>query len=394
MDNLAFEKVLITGGTGHLGTALTHHLVRQGMPPQKIRILYLAGTPTDGLADLPGVELVTGNVLNAGDVKNALQGVSHVFHMVGLTTTDIFKKKIQWMVNVEGTRTVLEACQTTPAVQKIVYTSTVNTLGVPEPAGTLGTEETSPYTACQKLHSFDTPEEILQFADAVHTKTAPADWVKRIGIGYHDSKLAAQEIVNRYLRDNQLPIASVLPGTNFGPYDHLIGGGTYILRIYHNAMPGYIPGGGFPLTHVCDQAAGHFLVMTKGKVGERYIITGRAEDNMPLGQMLRVIAEVLQEKEPTKKIKIPSHEYSLRIAKIGAAIYEVYARIFKKPAILNREDLRVGSVLNYYTYAKAEKELGYVPTRTFRQAISDHFDYFKAHNLLHLKDRVSDKIKQ
>ncbi len=368
-------------------------MVRQGLPTQKVRVLYLAGTPTEGLADLPGIELVTGNVLNPGDVKNALEGVTHVFHMVGNTTFDPFKKKGQWLVNVEGTRTVLEACRNTPTVQKIVYTSTVNTLGVPNPAGTLGTEDTSPYTSHPKLHSFDSPDEILQFADSVHAGTAPANWIKRVGIGYFDSKLAAQEVVTRYAKENGVPVAFVHPGTNFGPYDFMVGSGMYILRVYHNAMPGYTPGGGFPLTHVCDQAAGHLLTMTKGKVGERYIITGRAEDNVTLGDMLRIIAEVLREKEPEKGIKTPSRKIPTGIAKIGAAIYELYARLFKKPCILSRDALRAGSFLSYYSYAKAEKELGFVPKRTFRQAVSDMYDYYKTHNLLHLTERLVDKIK-
>ncbi len=393
MNNIDFDKVLLTGGSGHLGTALIHHLVHQGLPPTNIRVLYLAGTPTEGLADLPGIELVTGNVLNAGDVQKALQGVSHVFHMVGNTTFDPFKKKGQWLVNVEGTRTVMEACRTTPTVRKIVHTGTVNTLGVPNPVGSLGTEDTSPYTSHPKLHSFESPDEILQFADAIHAGTAPANWIKHVGIGYFDSKLAAQEIVTRYAKENGLPVASVHPGTNFGPYDYMVGSGMYILRVYHNAMPGYTPGGGFPLTHVCDQAAGHLLAMTKGKVGERYIITGRAEDNVTLGDMLRIIAEVLLEKEPEMGIKIPSKKIPMGIAKIGATLYELYARLFKKPCILSRDALRAGSFLSYYTYAKAEKDLGFVPKRTFRQAVSDMYDYYKMHNLLHLKDRMVDKMK-
>ncbi|MEX2718284.1 MAG: NAD-dependent epimerase/dehydratase family protein [Candidatus Sigynarchaeum springense] len=393
MSNLPFEKVLVTGGTGHLGTALIHHLVRKGLSPQNIRVLYLAGTPTEGLADLPGVELVAGNVLSESDVKGALQGVTHVFHMVGNTTFDPFKKKGQWLVNVEGTRNVLEACLNVPSIQKIVYTSTVNTLGVPSPVGSLGTEETSPYTSSPRMHSFDSPVAILRFADDVHAGTAPANWVKRIGIGYFDSKLAAQEIVTRFYKDHRLPVVSVLPGTNFGPYDNMVGSGMYLLRVYHNAMPGYTAGGGFPLTHVCDQAEGHLLAMTKGKPGERYIITGRAEDNMPMGDMLRTIAEVLREKEPSKRINVPSKEIPTSVAKFGAALYELYAKLFKKPCLLSRDAVRAGSFLSFYSYAKAERELGFVPKRTFRQAIGDMFDYYKAHDLLHVRERLADKLK-
>ncbi|HMF32512.1 MAG TPA: NAD-dependent epimerase/dehydratase family protein [Candidatus Lokiarchaeia archaeon] len=392
MTDISEGKILITGGTGHLGSALIHHLVGQGVAPQNLRVMFLEGTPTESLQDIPTIDLFPGNVLDVPRVDQALEGVTHVFHMVGNTTFDPFKKRGQWLVNVEGTRTVAEACLRASSVEKMVYTSTVNTLGAPEPAGSIGDEETSPYTAPRKYHSFASPEDALDFADAVHAGRAPKKWWNKIGIGYFDSKLAAQEIITRFARDNALPVVSVLPGTNFGPYDHFIGTGTYLLQIYKNRMPGYTPGGGFPLTHVCDQAEGHLLAMTRGQLGERYIICGRAEDNLSLGDMLQVIAELLQEKDPYRIIKVPKTQIPVGIARFGAMMAEFWAKITGGPCLLSRDAIRAGSFPSFYTYAKAERELGFAPKRTFRQAVADMFDYYKAHNLLQVGGRVMDKV--
>ncbi|MGV9205668.1 MAG: hypothetical protein ACOC44_16795 [Promethearchaeia archaeon] len=105
----------------------------------------------------------------------------------------------------------------------------------------MGTIETSsPYKNEPKVHTFDSAEEALSFADAVHQGTASQKWWKKIDIGYYDSKLAAQELISREVKENGLNIVSVLPDTFFGPYDFFIGNGMYLIRIYNNSMPGVL----------------------------------------------------------------------------------------------------------------------------------------------------------
>lgn len=373
-----------------MGSGLVHHLVEEGIRPEQVRVFFLPDTPTAGVADLPGLDLFPGNILDPGRVAEALAGVRWVFHMVGNTSFDPFRKESQWRVNVEGTRNLLEACLAREGVEKIVYTSTVNTLGAPDPPGSLGDETTDPYSAEPKFHSFASSEAALAFADGVHAGTAPRKWWKELGIGYFDSKLAAQELVSRAARDQGLPVASVLPGTIFGPYDHFVGNGIYLVRIYHNAMPGYTPGGGFPLTHVRDVARGHALVMKRGQVGRRYIISGREEDNLYLRDMLRVVAEVVQAKCPDRRIKVPRREFPLRVVRVGARLSEWWAWLRKKPCLLSRDALRAGSFPSFYSHARARHELGYAPRYSFREAVEDMFDYYQLHGLLDTTARLAD----
>jgi len=385
------KKILVTGGTGHLGSALIHCLTWQmNVDAANIRVFYLANTSTRSLQDLPGIEFFPGNVLNAAEVEAACQGIDLVFHLIGSTTFDTRQKKIQWLVNVEGTRNVLEAYRKSTTIQKLCYTSTVNVLAIPNPIGAFGDFENSdPYTNKPRAHSFKSSYETLEFIETVHTNKLPG-WEKQIGIGYFDSKLAAQELVDDYVRKFGLNIVSVLPGTMFGPYDHLIGTGMYILSIYRNQMPAVLTGG-LPLAHVMDVAEGHLLAMEKAVKGTQYILSGLPDDNRYFKDMAAIIADVLQKKFPDKKIKVPTMVTPAWLAVLGGFFSEYYAKIFNKPMLLSRDAVRAAPYPLFYSSQKAINELGYEPKRTFREAVGDMIAYYEREGLLDTEGRFIDK---
>jgi nucleoside-diphosphate-sugar epimerase len=79
------------------------------VPESSIRILYVQGGSTWSIGDLPGVELVPGDVLDPDSVAAACSDRTLVFHTAGITSFDPRLKRIQWLINVEGTRNVLRA---------------------------------------------------------------------------------------------------------------------------------------------------------------------------------------------------------------------------------------------------------------------------------------------
>ncbi|HPW17647.1 MAG TPA: NAD-dependent epimerase/dehydratase family protein [Candidatus Aminicenantes bacterium] len=90
--SLSGKRVLILGGTGFLGSALAHRLVRdRGHDPALIRIFYLAGSPADSLRDLPGLELRPGDILDAGEVRRAAvrAGSAPLFYASGDAARDL-----------------------------------------------------------------------------------------------------------------------------------------------------------------------------------------------------------------------------------------------------------------------------------------------------------------
>ena len=391
MNFFSNKKILVTGGTGHLGSNLVHCLVQQmKVRPEDIRIFYLTGSPAGALKNIEGLDFFAGNVLNEKDVEAACKDMQLVFHTIGSTTFDPRQKKIQWLVNIEGTRNVLEAYRKSNSIEKLCYTSTVNTVAIPDPVGSIGNFENSdPYKNLPRLHSFTSREEVLKFTDFAHNNKNTG-WEKKIGIGYYDSKLAAQELVNEYCKAHGLNIVSILPGTMFGAYDYLIGTGMYVLSLYHNKMPAALTGG-LPLMHIADAAEGHLLAMEKAKHGTKYIITGAKEDNRYFKDMAAVVADVLQKKFPDKKFNTPKLVVPGWLATTGAFISEWFAKIFNQPMLLSRDAIRAGVYPQFYTYQNAESDLGYKPKRTFRQGIEDMVDYYEKENLLEVTERFIDK---
>jgi dihydroflavonol-4-reductase len=391
MGYLNGKKILILGGTGFLGSALAHHLVLDlGLEPGSIRVFYLAGTPTGSLRDLPGLDLFPGSVLDRSALSTAFRGARLVFHLAASTSFDPARKRDQWLVNVEGTRNVLQAAGRSASFEKLCYTSSVNALGVPSPRGTIGSLATSgPYAARPRLHSFRSRDEVLTFIEGVGRSPA-GKWERRIGIGYFDSKLAAQELVQNTVERTGLPVVSVLPGTSFGPYDFLIGNGTYLLSLYRNRMPGVLRGG-FSTAHVRDVVEGHVLALERGRTGERYIITGRPEDNLRFKDAMRIMAEALRAAFPERKIRTPRLVFPSFLAGPVAWVSEQSAALRHRPCLLSRAAVRAGAQPLFYSNAGAERDLGYRPRGTFREGVGEMIAYFQAEGLFEARGRSIDR---
>lgn len=385
------KRILILGGTGHLGSALIHHLVNDlQVPAPQIRVFYLKGSPANALDDISGLDFFEGNVLNSSDVVKACEGMQIVFHLIGSTTFNPNLKKLQWLINVEGTRHVLEAIRTSPTFEKLCYVSTVNVLAPKLPRGSVGEiGECDPYQTAQRVHSFGSVAETLTFAEKA--RTAKDDkWVSQLDIGYYDSKLAAQELVKDYVSKHNINAVSILPGTMFGPYDYLIGTGMYIISIYNGQMPATMPAG-LPFTHVMDVAEGMINAIDKGKKGEMYILSGKLDDNRTPKDMAAIITEELQKYFPDKKFKAPTLVAPYRLVYIFAWIYEKMAAIFKLNPVLNTQAVKAGNHHWYFSHDKSDREIGYDAKRSFRDGVREMIEYYDKHKLLEVKERYIDK---
>ena len=73
-------KVLVTGGTGFIGTHLVKKLVEQG---NEVRCLVRENSKTNFLKSL-GVELVVGDTRNESSLKNVADGVDVVYHLAAI----------------------------------------------------------------------------------------------------------------------------------------------------------------------------------------------------------------------------------------------------------------------------------------------------------------------
>ena len=134
-------RVLVTGGTGYIGSTAVEILRNQGF---EISVLDDCST---GHADtIPaGVRFIAGSLLNPSEVADSLTQCDAVMHFAGksLVGESVEKPDLYHSVNVDGTRILLDEMHK-QAITKIVFSSSAATYGEPKVVPILETSETQP----------------------------------------------------------------------------------------------------------------------------------------------------------------------------------------------------------------------------------------------------------
>lgn len=124
MKHVNHQNVLVTGGTGLVGSHLVELLLRRGytvtcLVRDPARIRWLEGLD---------VRLIPGDCLLPGSLESAVKEVSLVFHVAGLTKAK--RAKEYYEVNHLGTKNILEACaRSNPGIRKFVLVSSLAAAG-------------------------------------------------------------------------------------------------------------------------------------------------------------------------------------------------------------------------------------------------------------------------
>lgn len=321
-------KVLVTGASGFVGSAVARKLVERGFA---VRALVRPSSPRGHLNELD-LEFVSGDLRDADSVRQAMSGIRYVFHVAA--DYRLWARDPEEIVrsNVLGTRHVMEEARRA-GVERIVYTSSVATLAC-RPAG--------------------------ESAD----ETAPLAEAQAIG-AYKRSKVAAERLVEAMVAQG-LPAVIVNPSTPIGPGDVKP---TPTGRIIVEAAAGRVPAfvdTGLNMVHVDDVAEGHLAAFERGRIGERYILGGQ---NATLSEILGVVAAELGRRPP--RFRIP-HAAAVPLAFVAEAM----ARRTGRAPLLTRDGLRMSKNRMFFTAAKAERELGY-QARPYAQAVKDAIAWFR-----------------
>src|SRR5450432_1246496 len=123
------KPVLVTGASGFLGWHVARVLLERGYP---VRALLRQGSRIDGL-DKAGldVERVTGDLRDAASLERAVAGCGLLFHVAAGYRLWAPDPRDLYRSNVEGTRNLLQAAKLA-GVERVVYTSTVGCIGIPQ----------------------------------------------------------------------------------------------------------------------------------------------------------------------------------------------------------------------------------------------------------------------
>jgi dihydroflavonol-4-reductase len=323
------EKILLTGASGFVGSAVATKLRASGYA---VRALVRPTSPRAHLASL-GLEFCEGDLRDRAALARAMAGVRYVFHVAADYRLWARDRSEIFASNIDGTRNLMDAALQA-GVERVVYTSSVATLRL-RPDGAAA-DEAAP------LHEDE-------------------------GIGaYKRSKIAAERLVDAMIAERGLPAVIVNPSTPIGPRDvKPTPTGRIIVEAARGRIPAYIDTG-LNLVHVDDVAEGHVLALTRGKIGDRYILGGR---NVMFSQMLADIAGLVGRRAP--RLRLP-WQTLLPVAYVAEALAGVTGR----EPFATLDGVRMAKYRMFFSSAKAERELGY-RARPYRAGIEDAIGWFR-----------------
>jgi dihydroflavonol-4-reductase len=323
---------LITGASGFVGSAVLRRLLDAG---ESVRVLVRPSSDRRNVADLP-VEVVTGDLTDPASLRRALAGCRGLFHVAADYRLWVPQPAAMYAANVDGTVALMRAALDA-GVERIVYTSSVATLGIR--ADGTASDETTP--------------------------VALADMIGH----YKRSKYLAEEAVARLAREEALPVVIVNPSTPVGPRDvKPTPTGRMIVEAARGRTPAYVDTG-LNIVHVDDVAEGHWLAYRQGRPGERYILGG---ENLSLKEIFTRLAGLSGRAPP--RIRLPrTLIYPVAYAAEGWVRLSGRGR-----PVVTVDELRMAKKHMFYSSQKAMDALGYRP-RPAQAALRDACDWFREH---------------
>lgn len=327
--------IVITGATGFVGS---HILRLLSLRNEKVRVLIRRDSPTHNLrcASLEP-EITYGDLRDKGSLRDALKGCKILYHAAASYTLWTRNIRDIYDTNVQGTINLLEAAKE-EGLEKIIYTSTVGTIGIPN-NGKPGNEET------------------------------PVSLSDMVG-HYKRSKFLAEQEVLKFVKQG-LPVVIVNPTTPVGSMDiKPTPTGKMLVDFLNRRMVGYIETG-LNIIDVEDVAAGHILACERGRIGNRYILGNK---NMSLLEIFEALSKIAG-------IKAPCHKIPYAFALAFGYLNTLFSYISGLSPQIPLEGVRMAKRFMYFDSSKAVNELG-LPQSPVDTALTKAVNWFKEHGYI------------
>ena len=342
-DRGGSDPVLVTGASGFIGSATARALLRAGY---RVRVLVEPERNDDNLSGL-AVERLVGDIRDPTVVDAAVDGMSMVFHLAAVYRFWAKDSDLFYDVNVGGTMNLLRAAQQANC-RRVVYTSTVGTIGVARP-GRLASERS-----------------VVHF--------------EHLFGHYKRSKYLAEHEVLRAGAAG-LPVVLVHPTFPVGEGDSApTPTGRTIVEFLNGRIPAYVDTA-LNVAHVDDVARGHVLAAERGTPGRSYILGG---ENMSLQEMLATLADISG--LPAPRVRLTPG----MVLPIVRTTEWVQSRVLRREPTLPSEPVRMATTRMEYDDSRARTELGY-SSAPARDALSRAARWYVDHGFV--KDAQVRRIR-
>lgn len=331
-------KVLVTGGTGFIGTHLVRKLIDE---KNEVRCLVRKNSNTDFLKET-GVEIVFGNITDKDSLKDVTNGVDIVYHLASLVDHKHSKTyEEHYNVSVVGTENLVKDCFENK-IKKFVYISSIAAVGIRNTKELINEKsECKPITA------------------------------------YGKAKLETEKMVLNYLKNDGFPVNIIRPPVIYG--EGTKDGSILSLARFINFrakknQPYPFFDHGSNLTSLCyvkNLADGIVLVGKSKNIGETYHIA----DARPysIKEMVGTISDSLNAE--LKTFSVPK-----KLIWIGSLAFEPLKMIGLNPPLYMRKYVEMTA--NFAYDILKIKSIGYNPEDNFKKFISNTVNWQKENKLL------------
>jgi nucleoside-diphosphate-sugar epimerase len=320
--------ILVTGGTGFLGSYLLRYLVKEG---KNVRALKRATSSMELVKSIEDkIEWVEGDILDVFSLDAAMKGIEDIYHCAAVVSFDPREAEKMKKINVNGTANVVNLALQN-GVKRLLHVSSIAAIG----------------------RSKETPnvdEKVIFSRSPMNSK-------------YAISKFLGEQEAWRGGAEG-LEVVVVNPSVIIGSGHWDSGTNGFFNQIWQDLK--FYPTGITGFVDVRDVARAMVLVMDSGITEERFLLNS---ENLPYATFLNWIAEDLGKTKPSIQVTKLIQELAWRFAWL-------IAKLTGKSPFLTRETARNSSFQFHYEndkFLKAFPDFKFIPMRETTQQTAQQY---------------------
>jgi dihydroflavonol-4-reductase len=320
-------RCLVIGATGFIGGAIARAAVESGWQVRAMRRSDRNTGAIGNLAERGAVEWYQAHLLDNDAMALAMTGCDVVFHAAGYYP--VISRNVTAQLQLARTQmeNVVEAFRRARA-GRLVYTSSLSTIGKPAQAGRLANE-----------------------SDVYPLGSVP--------VCYFDVKIVQEQMALL----SGLPVVVLCPTGVFGPGDVKPTSGKLLLMVARGQVFYYVDGVQ-DVVDVRDVATTHVSAAEKAQPGQRYIVGG---DTMTYRQMLTIAAREAGRRPPW--LRLPT------------GLVQVAGMLAGQLGMLGGDVLQAIPYWQPLDTSRARIELGHT-ARPFAETVQDALAWFRGYGYL------------